>query len=129
MLYAFGGPASVAAAVWRLDGALDLGGILVGNMGGYARRGVEMTNTSDELGTIVVKIAQIMIDELKIEDLSAETFDPEMDLVDELGIDSMDLTTVVLVLQDAFEIVIEEDDYPTLSNLRKMAEYVVKKRG
>ena len=88
-----------------------------------------MTNTSDELGTIVVKIAQIMIDELKIEDLSAETFDPEMDLVDELGIDSMDLTTVVLVLQDAFEIVIEEDDYPTLSNLRKMAEYVVKKRG
>ena len=88
-----------------------------------------MTAIPDDLNAIVLKIAQIVIDELKIEDLTATSFDPEMDLVDELGIDSMDLTTVVLVLQDAFEVVIEEDDYPTLSNLRKMAEYIAAKRA
>ncbi len=38
-----------------------------------------------------------MIDELKLEDVTPETFDPEIDLIDEVGIDSMDLATIALV--------------------------------
>ena len=52
---------------------------------------------------IVIHVAQIMIDELKLEDVTSETFDPEIDLIDEVGIDSMDLATVALVLQDNTE--------------------------
>ena len=77
-----------------------------------------------DLKDITVHIAKIMIDELKLEDVTPETFDPEIDLVDEVGIDSMDLATVALVLQDEYGIRIDEDDYPKLTNVRLIAEYL-----
>ena len=73
---------------------------------------------------IILKIAEIIISELKLEDITSETFNPDMDLVDELGIDSMDLTTVALVLQDEYVITIDEDDYPKLKSIRLIAEYI-----
>ncbi len=73
---------------------------------------------------LTLRVAEIIINELKLEDVTPETFEPELDLVDELGIDSMDLATVVLVLQDEYGIRIDEDDYPKLSNIRLIAEYI-----
>jgi acyl carrier protein len=73
---------------------------------------------------LIIRIAEIIISELKLEDITAETFDPDLDLVDELGVDSMDLATVVLVLQDEYGITIDEDDYPKLRNVRMIAEYI-----
>jgi acyl carrier protein len=70
------------------------------------------------------RIAEILISELKLENVTADTFDPVLDLVDELGIDSMDLTTVALVLQDEFRVTIDEDDYPRLRNVRAMKDYI-----
>ncbi len=72
-------------------------------------------------------VAEMMINELKLEDVTPETFDPEIDLVDEVGIDSMDLATVALVIRDEYSIRIDEDDYPKLTNLRLIAEYVAQK--
>jgi acyl carrier protein len=63
-----------------------------------------------ELNQIIIDIAAIMIDELKLEDVTPETFDPDIDLVDEVGIDSMDLATVALVLRDRYSVRIDEDD-------------------
>ena len=80
-----------------------------------------------DLKDITVHIAKIMIDELKLEDVTPETFDPEMDLVDEVGIDSMDLATVALVLQDEYGIRIDEDDYIKLTTINRIAEYVMGK--
>ncbi len=80
-----------------------------------------------DLDSITVRIAQIMINELKLEDVTPETFDPDMDLVDEVGIDSMDLATVALVLRDEYSVRIDEDDYPKLTNIRLIAEYLYKK--
>jgi acyl carrier protein len=76
---------------------------------------------------LVIRVAEILIDELKLEDITPETFDPEIDLIDEMGIDSMDLTTVVLVLQDEYGISIDEDDYPKLKTVRLIAEYIEEK--
>jgi len=73
---------------------------------------------------IVIHVAKIMIDELKLEDVTPETFDPDIDLIDEVGIDSMDLATVALVLQDKYGIKIDEDDYPKLTTVRLIAEYI-----
>ena len=80
-----------------------------------------------DLKDITVHIAKIMIDELKLEDVTPETFDPEIDLVDEVGIDSMDLATVALVLQDEYGIRIDEDDYISLTTINRIAEYVMEK--
>ena len=84
---------------------------------------MEAANTNPQ--KVELRIAEIIISELKLEDVTPETFDPMMDLVDELGIDSMDLTTVVLVLQDEYGIDILEDDYPLLRNIRAIGQYVL----
>ncbi len=76
---------------------------------------------------IVIHVAQIVIDELKLEDITPETFDPDIDLIDEVGIDSMDLATVALVIQDKYGIKIDEDDYPKLTTVRFIAEYIERK--
>ena len=73
---------------------------------------------------IILRIAEIMIDELKLEDVTADTFDPDIDLVDEVGIDSMDLATVALVLRDEYAVRIDEDDYPKLTTVRLIGEYI-----
>jgi acyl carrier protein len=85
-----------------------------------------MTVTTD---AIILRIAQIMIDELKLEDVTPETFDPDIDLVDEVGIDSMDLATVALVLRDEYAVRIDEDDYPKLTTVRLIGEYIQQKLG
>jgi len=59
---------------------------------------------------IITRVAQVMIEELKLEDVTPGTFDPDIDLVDEIGIDSMDLATVALVLQDEYGMRFDEDD-------------------
>ena len=79
---------------------------------------------SVQVENIIVRIAEIMINELKLEDVTPETFDPDIDLVDEVGIDSMDLATVALVLRDEYGVRIDEDDYPKLTNIRLIAEYL-----
>ena len=73
---------------------------------------------------IVRHVAEVIISDLKLEDITADTFNPDMDLVDELGIDSMDLATIALVLQDEYKIVIDEDDYPKLKTVRLIADYI-----
>ncbi len=77
-----------------------------------------------ELDKIILNVAEIMINELKLEDVTPETFDPDIDLVDEVGIDSMDLATVALVLRDQYAVRIDEDDYPKLTTIRKISEYL-----
>jgi acyl carrier protein len=77
-----------------------------------------------DVENITIRIAEIMINELKLEDVTPETFNPEIDLVDEVGIDSMDLATIVLVVQDEYGIRIDEDDYQKLTTIRFIAEYV-----
>jgi len=78
---------------------------------------------------IILRVAEIMIEELKFEDVTPETFNPDLDLVDEVGIDSMDLATVALVLRDEYGIRIDEDDYPKLTTIRLISEYIEKKLG
>jgi len=79
---------------------------------------------SKETQERILRIAEIIIEELKLEEITPESFDPDMDLVNELGVDSMDLATVALVLQDEYGVFIDEDDYPKLKSVRLIAEYL-----
>ena len=78
---------------------------------------------------IIIRVSEVLINELKLEDVTPESFDPDIDLVDEGGIDSMDLATVALVLQDEYGIRIDEDDYPKLTTVRFIADYIHNKRS
>ncbi|MFO7707885.1 MAG: phosphopantetheine-binding protein [Desulfobacterales bacterium] len=78
---------------------------------------------------ILLNVAEILIRELKLEDVTPGTFNPDIDLVDEVGIDSMDLATVALVIRDEYAIRIDEDDYPKLTTVRLISEYIERKLG
>jgi len=84
-----------------------------------------MTNTIDQT---INRVAEIIINELKLEDVTPETFNADLDLVDEVGIDSMDLATIALVIRDEFGIRIDEDDYPKLTTIRIIGEYIAEKQ-
>lgn len=75
------------------------------------------------------RIAEIIINELKLKDVTPESFDKNLDLIEDLGIDSMELTTIVVVLQDEFGVKIDEDDFGQLTTLAKITEYVESKKG
>ena len=79
---------------------------------------------SKDISRTITRIAEILINELKLEDVTPETFDADLDLVDEVGIDSMDMATVALFLRDEYEIRIDEDDYPKLTTVRIIAQYI-----
>ncbi|WP_319587642.1 phosphopantetheine-binding protein [uncultured Desulfobulbus sp.] len=85
-----------------------------------------MTNDIDQT---IRRIAEIIINELKLEDVTPETFDADLDLVDEVGIDSMDLATIALVIRDEFGVRIDEDDYPKLTTIRIIGEYIAEKQN
>jgi acyl carrier protein len=80
-------------------------------------------------GSMERRIAEILIHELKLENVTADTFDVTTDLVKELGIDSMDLTTVVLVLQGEYKVKFDEDSYPALTSVRAIAEQIRQLQG
>ena len=83
--------------------------------------------TCTNLATVILRVEQIRIEELKLEDVTLQTFDPEVDLIADVGIDSMDLATVALVLRDEYAIRIDEDDYPKLTTVRLISEYIQNK--
>jgi acyl carrier protein len=85
-----------------------------------------MTRDS-RIDKIVLRVAEIVIQELKLVDVTPGTFDPAIDLVDEVGIDSMDLATVALVIRDEYAIRIDEDDYPKLTTIQLISEYIERK--
>lgn len=74
------------------------------------------------------RIAQIIIHELKLKDVTPETFQPDLDLIEDLGIDSMELTTIVVVLQDEFGVKVDEDDFGQLTTLARITEYIERKK-
>lgn len=80
-----------------------------------------------DINQTITRIAEIIINELKLEDVTPATFDADLDLVDEVGIDSMDLATIALVLRDEYGIRIDEDDYPKLTTVRIIAQYITDK--
>jgi acyl carrier protein len=82
-----------------------------------------------EIGLMERRIAEILIQELKLENVTPDTFDVNTDLVKELGIDSMDLTTVVLVLQGEYKVKFDEDTYPTLTTVRAIADQIRQLQG
>ena len=74
-----------------------------------------------------ILVAESEIQHIRLAVGGNQRFDPALDLVDEVGIDSMDLATVALVIRDEYRIRIDEDDYPKLTSVRLISEYIERK--
>ena len=50
-------------------------------------------------------------------------------LVEDLGIDSLDLVRISMLMEDHFELVIDVDEVPNFQTIDDLAEYVAKLRS
>jgi acyl carrier protein len=86
--------------------------------------------TTDELK---VEITQLIIDALKLEDLSIEDVDPQMPLFGEgLGLDSIDALELGIALQKKYNIKIDSNDEHTkqqFATVETLAKFVQDHRG
>jgi acyl carrier protein len=74
--------------------------------------------------TLVAKVAGIVRQAAKVP--PHVTIAEESRLVEDLGIDSLDLVGVLLAIQDHFDIAIEDDVVPSLRRVADLAEVVAK---
>jgi acyl carrier protein len=77
--------------------------------------------------TLIAEVARVVQQAAKIPPHMVIT--EQTRLVEDLGIDSLDLVGVLLAIQDRFDLVIEDDVVPSLRRIVDLAEYVAKHRG
>jgi len=75
--------------------------------------------------TLVPEIAELVRSVAK---LSPETvITAETRLVEDLGVDSLDLVGLFLEIQDRYDIAVNEDDVPGLQRVSDLASYVARR--
>jgi acyl carrier protein len=76
--------------------------------------------------TLVPEIAELVRSVAK---LAPETvIVGETRLVEDLGVDSLDLVGMFLEIQDQYDISVDEDDVPSLQRVGDLASYVAQRR-
>ena len=72
------------------------------------------------------RIRRIIREEFHVSD---ERIKPEASFVDDLGADSLQLVEMTLVLEETFDIDIDDDDVQTILTVKDAIDYVEKRVG
>jgi acyl carrier protein len=75
--------------------------------------------TRDEISQAVIDIIE---DVLPDDDCSS--IEPEVNLRDQLDLDSMDFLDIVMELRKQYGVEVPEDDYPKLATLKSCVDYL-----
>ncbi len=71
------------------------------------------------------KVKQIIIDQLGV---SAEEVKPEASFVEDLGADSLDLTELIMAMEEEFGIEIDDDDAQKMLKVQDAITYITSKQ-
>ncbi|HEU6438316.1 MAG TPA: acyl carrier protein [Nitratidesulfovibrio sp.] len=71
------------------------------------------------------KISKIIIDQLGV---SAEEVKPEASFVEDLGADSLDLTELIMAMEEEFGIEIDDDDAQKILKVQDAIAYIKSKQ-
>jgi len=83
--------------------------------------GLKVKYTKEKKTMIFEKIKEILVDELGVE---AEEVLMESKIKDDLDADSLDIVQVVMAVEEAFEIEVEEEETEKLITVRDVVRYV-----
>ncbi len=72
------------------------------------------------------KIKELLVEELSV---NADEITPSSELINDLGINSLELADFVLLCEEKFDIVIEDDDVQDFVTVADVTEYLSKKVG
>ncbi|GFM37394.1 acyl carrier protein [Desulfovibrio psychrotolerans] len=75
--------------------------------------------------SIEAKVKQIIVDQLGV---SAEEVVPEASFVEDLGADSLDLTELIMAMEEEFGTEIDDDDAQKMLKVKDAIDYIASKQ-
>lgn len=72
------------------------------------------------------KVKQIIVDQLGVK---PEDVKPEASFLEDLGADSLDLTELIMNMEDAFSITIDENDAQKILKVKDAISYIESKKS
>ena len=78
------------------------------------------------LSAVTSKGTKIIVDQLGV---SADEVKPEAKFVDDLGADSLDLTELIMAMEEEFDIEIADDDAQKIQKVQDAIDYIEAKKG
>ena len=73
------------------------------------------------MSEVAAKVTKIIVDQLGV---SAEEVKPEASFVEDLGADSLDLTELIMAMEEEFDIEIADDDAQKILKVQDAISYV-----
>ncbi len=77
------------------------------------------------MSDVAEKVKKIIVDQLGV---SADEVKPEASFVEDLGADSLDLTELILAMEEEFEVEIADDDAQKLLKVQDAISYIEEKK-
>ena len=78
------------------------------------------------MSDVTSKVTKIIVDQLGV---SADEVKPEAKFVDDLGAASLDLTALIMAMEEEFAIEIAEDDAQKIQKVQDAIDYIEAKKG
>ncbi|MDY0258118.1 MULTISPECIES: acyl carrier protein [unclassified Desulfovibrio] len=77
------------------------------------------------MSDVAEKVKKIIVDQLGV---SADEVKPEASFVEDLGADSLDLTELIMAMEEEFEVEIADDDAQKLLKVQDAISYIEEKK-
>ena len=77
------------------------------------------------MSDVAEKVKKIIVDQLGV---SADEVKPEASFVEDLGADSLDLTELIMAMEEEFEVEIADDDAQKLLKVKDAISYIEEKK-
>lgn len=78
------------------------------------------------MSDVTSKVTKIIVDQLGV---SADEVKLEAKFVDDLGADSLDLTELIMAMEEEFDIEIADDDAQKIQKVQDAIDYIEAKKG
>ena len=73
--------------------------------------------------SVAEKVKAIVVEQLGV---SADEVKPEASFVEDLGADSLDLTELIMAMEEAFDIEIDDEEAQKIAKVKDAIEYIEK---
>lgn len=74
--------------------------------------------------TMLNKVMELLAKQLRID---VDTLDPETNIVEDLGADSLDIVEMLMAIEENFGITVSDEEAMTLKTIRDVADFIEKK--
>lgn len=76
--------------------------------------------------SVVEKVKEIIVDQLGVD---AAEVNPDAKFVDDLGADSLDLTELIMAMEEEFGVEISDEDAQQIQKVQDAISFIEKKKG